>query len=361
MPSPLFSLAETTMKNIPESIENKIGTNLHKQKDHPIFLVKQRIFEFFQDLQVVDYESPYVSVHENFDSLRIPADHPSRKSSDTFYNEQQVLRTHMTSYICPTVKKGIVSYITCGDVYRKDEIDQTHYPIFHQIDAFHLVEEGVDVKTDLRKKIAGLIQHLFGKDCQYEFLEDYNHKDVYFPFTIDSFEVNVTLNVDGKKRELEVLGAGTVHPEIMKSIGLEGRQAWAFGMGIERLAMVFYSIPDIRLFWSKDERFLKQFRNGENKKFVPYSKYEVCYKDISFYVGESYSANDFYTIVRDTDKENIVESIELKDEFTNKGKKSKCYRINYRSMERTVTNHEVDNLQNKIREKCATVLNLELR
>lgn len=349
------------MNNIPQSMLDKIGINLYKQKNHPISNIKKKIFEFFKDLNQLEFDSPYVPIVDNFDNLRIPKNHPSRSLSDTFYkDENTVLRTHMTSYIYPVAKTSVDKYITCGDVYRKDEIDQTHFPIFHQIDAFCIVPKEVDVKADLRSKISGLIKHLFG-DCEFEFLEDYDHKDVYFPFTVDSFEVNVSFTINGIKKNVEVLGAGTVHPDIMKSIGKEDCQAWAFGLGIERLAMIMYDIPDIRLFWTKDDRFLSQFKEGELTKFKPYSKYELCYKDISFYVGENFSHNDFCTIARDEDANNFIESIFLVDEFNNKGRLSKCYRVNYRSMDRTLLNSEVDSIQNAIRARVSSELNVTLR
>lgn len=358
---------ENTMNNIPPSIVEKMGRGLYRIPNHPLSIVKEKVFEYFSELARIEIESPYVSVADNFDHLRVPQDHPSRRPTDTFYRDEETcLRTHMTCYLYPIGKSSSghsqLRYITCGDVYRKDAIDATHFPIFHQIDAFCIVPDGVDVKQDLRQKLSGLVEHLFGKQCEYQFLEDSEHEDVYFPFTVDSLEVSVKFKMDnGEEKHLEILGAGTVHPDIMKELGLEHQQAWAFGLGVERLAMVLFDIQDIRLFWSRDQRFLGQFQAGEITKFKPYSKYEVCYKDISFYTSKKFSYNDMCTIARDEDRDSLIESISLIDEFDNKGRQSLCYRIAYRSMERTLANAEVDKIQKNIRHRLAKELEVEIR
>ena len=309
------------MNNITPSIESKIGKSLYKISEHPLCIVKEKVFEYFDDLARIEIENPYVPVAYNFDRLRVPANHPSRSLSDTYYKDDETcLRTHMTCYLYPLGQSAsgnsVLKYITCGDVYRKDAIDATHYPVFHQMDAFCIVEDDVDVKKHLRDKLSGLVKHLFGNKIDYQFLEDSEHEEVYFPFTVDSLEVSVSLpDEEGKIRQLEVLGAGTVHPDIMKDLGLGHKQAWAFGLGLERLAMVMFGIPDIRLFWSVDKRFLSQFTPGTVTKFVPYSKYEVCYKDVSFFTSVKFSYNDMCSIARDVDERNLIESVSLIDEF----------------------------------------------
>lgn len=325
------------------------------------------MFDYFSDLARIEIESPYVSVENNFDRLRVPQDHPSRRATDTFYRDEETcLRTHMTCYLYPIGKShnghSQLKYITCGDVYRKDSIDTTHYPVFHQIDAFCIVPDNVDVKQDLRTKLIGLVKHLFGETCKYQILEDAEYEEVYFPFTVDSLEIAVEVeHPELGTKYMEVLGAGTVHPDIMKELGLENQQAWAFGMGLERLAMVMFDIPDIRLFWSQDPRFLSQFKTGQITRFKPYSKYEICYKDISFYPNQKFSYNDLCTIARDEDRDSLIESITLIDEFEKKGRVSQCYRITYRSMERTLVNAEVDRIQKHIRQRLREELGLEIR
>lgn len=356
-----------TMNNIPPSIEAKVGKSLYKIPNHPICIVKDMVFSYFQDMAKIEIENPYVKVEYNFDRLRVPKNHPSRRPSDTFYkDEETVLRTHMTSYLYPLGSSASgnsqLKYITCGDVYRKDAIDATHYPVFHQMDAFYIVESGVDVKKHLRDNLAGLVKHLFGPSVEYQFLEDSEHEDVYFPFTVDSVEVSAKFSDEnGTTKHLEILGAGTVHPDIMKELGLPNHKAWAFGLGLERLAMVMFNIPDIRLFWSTDKRFLNQFEQGKVTKFEPYSKYEQCYKDISFYTSPKFSYNDLCTVARDVDADNLIESITLIDEFEKKGRTSQCYRVVYRSMEGTLKNSDVNRIQKTLRERVIAELEVEVR
>lgn len=358
---------EHTMNNIPPSIIDKIGKGLYKSPNHPLTIIKEKIFNYFDDLARIEIETPYVSVEDNFDHLRVPQDHPSRRLTDTFYqNEDTCLRTHMTCYLYPIGKSqggtSQLKYITCGDVYRKDAIDTTHYPVFHQVDAFCIVPNGVNVKQDLRNRLTGLVKNLFGESCEYQVLEDVECEEVYFPFTVDSLEIAVKVeHPELGTRYMEVLGAGTVHPDIMKELGLENQQAWAFGLGLERLAMVMFDIPDIRLFWSQDQRFLSQFKVGEITKFKPYSKYEFCYKDVSFYVSEEFSYNDLCVIARDEDKNGVIESISLIDQFERKGRTSQCYRITYRAMDRTLVNAEVDKVQKSIRNRLTEELKVKIR
>jgi phenylalanyl-tRNA synthetase alpha chain len=355
------------MNNIPPSIVDKIGMGLYRQPNHPICIVKEKVYEYFSDLAKIEIQDPYTLVEYNFDRLRVPPDHPSRSPSDTFYkDEETLLRTHMTCYLYPMghseTGKSQLKYITCGDVYRKDAIDATHYPVFHQIDAFCMVPDGTDVKQDLRNRLTGLIKHLFGPTCAYRFLEDSEVEGISFPFTVDSLEIEVELQTESGVKLLEVLGAGTVHPDIMADLGLANHQAWALGMGLERLAMVMFDIPDIRLFWSQSPRFLDQFHAGQIDKFKPFSKYEMCYKDISFFLSPQFTYNDLCSIARDEDKNNLIESIKLIDEFYQANKRcSQCYRVVYRSMDTTLKNSEVDKIQKAIRHRLADELKVEIR
>jgi phenylalanyl-tRNA synthetase alpha chain len=181
-----------------------------------------------------------------------------------------------------------------------------------------------------------------------------------------------------------------VHSEVLATAGLEHRQAWAFGLGLERLAMVLFAIPDIRLFWSTDKRFTSQFRDGEMGKFEAYSKYPPCYKDVSFWlpdvsvqqtqeqgvegmqgmgvegVGQTqtqraFHSNDVYEVIRDVAGD-LVERVELFDTFSNKkGRRSHAYRIYYRHMDRSLTNAEVDEVQVRVRSTLVGALAVELR
>jgi phenylalanyl-tRNA synthetase alpha chain len=215
----------------------------------------------------------------------------------------QLLRTHTSAHQCEIIRSGTDAFLCTGDVYRRDEIDSSHYPAFHQMEGVRLFNSSEvtnqDIELDLKNLLSGLVQHLFGKDCEMRWRDD------YFPFTSPSFEVEVKY----QDNWLEVLGCGVIHHQVLRNSGVLlpgpdgkeiGKVGWAFGLGLERLAMVLFGIPDIRLFWTKDERFLSQFRKGNantNVKFVPYSKYPPCYKDISFWLPEtnmSSSNNNFH-------------------------------------------------------------------
>ncbi len=346
--------------NVSPSISEKIGQNLYLQKNHPLQIMKEKIFEYFgNDFKFFEGIEPSVSITDNFDHLRIPKTHPSRQPSDTYYlDDKTVLRTHTTCHLVSLLKAGYTRYLVCGDVYRKDAIDATHFPVFHQIDGFKILPQGTkteDAILDLKETLAGLIETLF-PGCIYRFAAD------EFPFTTSSIEAEVQLiNADGTSKWLEVLGGGVVHPEIMETVGQKGRVAWAFGVGLERLAMRLFNIQDIRYFWSNDSRFLDQFKSGEIVEFKPYSKFPECKKDVSMFISDIFTYNDMCEIAREEGGE-IVENISLIDEFTNKeGKTSHAYRIIYRSNERTLTDDEVNNVHKNIGRRLKDELKVQIR
>ncbi len=164
--------------------------------------------------------------------------------------------------------------------------------------------------------------------------------DAYFPFTEPSLELEIFFN----NNWLEVLGCGVLRDGVVAKSGKnpELLRGWAFGIGLERLAMKLFNINDIRLFWSNDERFIKQFKDDKIISFKPYSKYPTCYKDISFYVPSDFNENDFFEVIRNAAGD-LVEDVKCVDTFENKktNKISKCFRILYRSMDRSLTNSEV--------------------
>ncbi len=364
--------------NIPQSIVSRIGTNLHLQPNHPLNTIKTIIEKYWQSqlaegngFESRDSLDPIVSTNDNFDSLLIQPDHVSRSKSDTYYfNKDTVLRTHTSAHQTTLLKEGIDRFLVTGDVYRRDEIDSSHYPIFHQMEGVRMFTEeelyqaGATspkdkvefVEQDLKHGLEGMVQTLFG-DVEMRWGVD------YFPFTDPSFELEIYFNDEW----LEVLGCGVVHKDIVKAVGRGDQPGWAFGLGLERLAMILFSIPDIRLFWSTDERFHKQFRSGEIVTFQPYSKYPPCLKDISFWtslegVEPTFHLNDLNEIVRDVAGD-VVEQVALIDEFVHpkSGRISNCFRISYRSMDRSLTNEEIDTVQEQVREEVVNKLGVELR
>ncbi|XP_061111483.1 phenylalanine--tRNA ligase, mitochondrial-like isoform X1 [Conger conger] len=367
--------------NVTAKILSKVGRNLHNQAHHPLWLLKERVKAHFYRtytgrrrnpvFSVFDNLSPVVSVEQNFDSLLIPPDHPSRETGDSYYlNRTHMLRAHTSAHQRDLVRSGLDAFLLAGDVYRRDEIDASHYPVFHQMEGVRLLSEhqlfsGSEragpmslfekggqrtpqkqethslhvvrlVETDLKQCLTSLVTHLFGEDLEIRWVE------CYFPFTHPSFEMEVRFQGDW----LEVLGCGVMEQQLLNSAGAEHKMGWAFGLGLERLAMVLYGIPDIRLFWSEDERFLKQFllpHIDQAVTFQPLSKYPALLNDISFWLPSgAYSENDFYDLVRSIGGD-LVEKVSLVDLFIHpKTKKaSHCYRIAYRHMERTLSQEEV--------------------
>lgn len=339
--------------NITDSIKQKMNRNIHNQKNHPIEIIKRKIYNFFGDeFEKFDNLSPEVKIEENFDKLLIPKDHPARATSDTYYlDSETVLRTHTSAHQNELLSKGFKSFLVTGDVYRKDEIDSCHYPVFHQMEGVCIIEDGKDEEKEFLKVLDGLINHLF-PGCEYRVNED------YFPFTNPSLEIEVKFNGEW----LEIMGGGIVQNQILEQNGIFNKKAWAFGLGLERLAMILFKIPDIRYFWTEDERFINQFSSGDIIEFKEYSKFPPCIKDISFWINDEYNFNNFCEIVRELGGD-IIEQINKIDEFTNPktNKTSYCYRIVYRSNDRNLTNEEVDEIQNKIRIESTEKLCLELR
>lgn len=352
--------------NVTSNIAARVGINLHKQERHPLNTIKRIIQDYWKqrssEFTVVDDLPPIVAAHDNFDSLLIPPDHVSRSKADTYYlRDDVVLRTHTSAHQAALLQQGLEKFLVTGDVYRRDEIDSSHYPVFHQMEGVRMFQpdelpadpaERIKVmEADLKQGLEGMAKALFGD-------VDMRWADTYFPFTEPSFELEIFFEGDW----LEVLGCGIVHREIVKNAGRGDQPGWAFGLGLERLAMVLFSIPDIRLFWSADARFHSQFQTGEIVTFQPYSKYPACFKDIAFWTPATFHPNDLNELVRDVAGD-LVERVELFDSFMHPKMQrlSSCYRISYRSMDRSLTNREIDTLQDEVREKAASKLGLELR
>ena len=370
--------------NVPPHIAAKVfdshssSKKLYKVSPHPLFIIKQKIEDYFlsidPEFKIEDSLSPIVSTEANFDSLLIPQDHVSRSRSDTYYlTYDRCLRTHTSAHQAELLQQGLTKFLCTGDVYRRDDIDKSHYPIFHQMEGvkvFHNndnlnspsnVVSTEEVLEDLKSTLEGLANHLFGPvECRWV--------EEYFPFTDPSLELEIYYQDDW----LEVLGCGVVQPKIIENCGrfsndnenLPAPKAWAFGLGLERLAMVLFDIPDIRLFWSTDERFWKQFEEGKITTFKPYSKYPPCLKDVSFWIlsPEDYHVNELLDLTRQVAGD-LVETVSLVDDFVHPktNQTSHCYRITYRSMDRSLTNAEIDKLQEELRSRIQESLPVELR
>merc|ERR1712012_385848 len=287
------------------------------------------------DMKFIDREVPVVGTKQCFDDLRVPPEHPSRAPSDTYYvNAETVLRTHTSARQCQYMSQypEITSFLCAGDVYRRDEIDASHYPVFHQCEGARLFptsEMSVDdVKEDLKKTLEGLAAHLFQLKTDESTMR---WLDEYFPFTEPSLELEIFYQDDW----LEVLGCGVIHHDVLRNAGLDPSKVhgWAFGLGLERLAMVLFGIPDIRLFWSDDERFHSQFSEASfasKTRFKPFSKYPPVLKDISMWIPGDFVDNDLFEMIRDEGGDQ-VEKVDLCDEFTHPktNRTSKMFRVTW--------------------------------
>jgi len=289
----------------------------------------------------------------SFDLFDFPPDHPARSASDTYYvDDKNIMRTHdtvMWYYYTqlPEVKERIarrehLGVVCFGKVYRKDEIDRKHMNIFHQFGGWGLAPADKTAYTldDLKDVLSQIVKGLFGPKVEYRFLDD------AFPYTDPSLQVEVMIN----GQWLEILGGGMTKQSVFRKFGVEGYNAWAFGFGLERLALISMELPDIRLLWSTDERVKRQLHMGQ--KFVEVSKYPPVIRDISFIVPKAFSPNDYFDLVRDIAGD-LVEQVELIDSYENDAKfgadrKSFAYRVTYRSNDRTLTNDEVDVLHKKL-------------
>ncbi|RMZ79530.1 hypothetical protein DV737_g3379, partial [Chaetothyriales sp. CBS 132003] len=458
--------------NVTPSILNIVGRSLYNNPNHPICITRRLIESVFgPELNFKNHiaTDPVVTTHANFDLLGFPADHPGRARTDTYYVDAgHVLRTHTsahqhTAFVdLANTTQGESGYTICADVYRRDAIDCSHFPAFHQMEGAYVwqlcdamsrhlarhqrlkaLQQSISTVAKQRDRVIADLGHKVEVQNTPNFdlntnPPQINHDDdevslvvdhlktslellvckvfqaakqanlspvdeseplkmrwveAYFPFTSPSFELEVLWQGDW----LELLGSGVVKQNILNKAGMKDRIGWAWGLGVERLAMLLFGIPDIRLFWSQDKRFLNQFEAGRITRFEPFSKYPACYKDIAFWIDAAPAAaspidaqpspsaaaaaagdtteaasaethppafheNDVMEIVRDIGG-TLVEDVRLQDEFVhpNTGRKSLCYRINYRSLECTLTNDEVNELHAKVAARLAGDLGVELR
>lgn len=226
---------------------------------HPVSHVLARIEEYFQRYGFIVAEGPEVEDEfHNFEALNIPVHHPARAMHDTFYfKDKTLLRTHTSSVQIHVMKRQDppIRIVAPGRVYRCDS-DPTHSPMFHQAEGL-LVDEQVTL-ADLKSMIVRFLKTFF-EDEKLKI----RFRPSYFPFTEPSAEVDIAMACSKSEdiKWLEVVGCGMVHPEVFKIVGIDDDKysGYAFGLGVERLAMLRYQVSDLRLFFENDLRFLKQF------------------------------------------------------------------------------------------------------
>jgi phenylalanyl-tRNA synthetase alpha chain len=230
-------------------------------KLHPLTQVTEEIVRSFRKIGFAVADGPEVETeYYCFDALNTPDDHPARDVQDTFYldgTDRQLLRTHTSSVQIRAMKKQAppVRIIVPGRVYRRDTPDATHNPTFHQIEGLY-VDRQVTV-GDLKGTVEFVFQQLLGGETKIRF------RPHYFSYTEPSFEIDFSNTLTRKmgREWLEIAGCGMVHPQVFENVGYDPEiwTGWAFGFGIERIAMIRYGIHDIRLFYENDLRFLAQF------------------------------------------------------------------------------------------------------
>ena len=236
---------------------------------HPIARTNNELVEIFARLGFETAYGPEIDdEYHNFDALNIPPDHPSRDGFDTFYlddagKDERLLRSHTSPvqiHVMET-RQPPIRIVVPGRVFRPDTVDASHFPVFHQLEGLY-VDEHVTF-ADLKAVLSMAMRLVFGEETQTRF------RPSFFPFTEPSAEVDVSCpfcagggcKVCGQSGWLEVLGAGMVDPEVFRHVGYDSETytGFAFGMGIDRIAMLKLGVNDIRLFYENDARFLKQF------------------------------------------------------------------------------------------------------
>lgn len=236
-------------------------------KLHPLTSVTEDIVRSFRKIGFVVADGPEVEDdYHCFDALNTPADHPARDTQDTFYlanagegaaKAPLLLRTHTSSVQIRVMERQAppIRIIVPGRVYRRDNADATHNPTFHQVEGLY-VDRNVTV-GDLKGTVEFVFRELMGPETKIRF------RPHYFSYTEPSFEIDFSSSLTRRmgKDWLEIAGCGMVHPQVFENVGYDPEEwtGWAFGFGIERIAMIRYGINDIRLFYENDQRFLKQF------------------------------------------------------------------------------------------------------
>lgn len=255
----LLENAELSQKLLSEALDVTLpGRGAECGGLHPVTKTMRRIEQFFSKAGYSVEVGPEIEDdYHNFEALNIPGHHPARAMHDTFYfDANTLLRTHTSPVQVRTMEVGKPPFrmICPGRVYRCDS-DQTHTPMFHQVEGL-LVEKNVSF-ADLKTTIETFLRVFFERDLAVRF------RPSYFPFTEPSAEVDIEWGRDaqGNIKWLEVMGCGMVHPTVFESSGIDPEEysGFAFGLGVERLAMLRYGVNDLRMFFENDLRFLKQF------------------------------------------------------------------------------------------------------
>ncbi len=241
------------------------GTKCEVGALHPLNSTLDKLIDIFKSMGFDVVDGPEIETdYYNFEALNVPQDHPARDMQDTFYlTENMLLRTQTSATQIRTMekRKPPIRMICPGRVYRSDDVDATHSPVFHQVEGL-VVDKGITM-CDLKGTLETMAKEIYGSDTKVKF------RPSFFPFTEPSVEVDVSCSECGGKGcrvckgsgWIEILGAGMVHPKVLSGCGIDPEEysGFAFGIGLDRLTTTRHKISDIRLLFENDLRFLKQF------------------------------------------------------------------------------------------------------
>lgn len=262
-------LKEELLKEKVEEETIDVTAHFERHDSGHLALINQTLEELesiFQNMGFDVVEGPEIDTVKNvFDDLNSPADHPARSTSDTFYiTDDTLLRPHTSSMQIRVMNEGKlpIKMVSAGRVFRNDEVDATHSPMFHQLECL-VVDENVSM-ANLKATLETFIKEMFGDDIKLRY------RPHHFPFTEPSLEVDATCPVcrgegcpacGNTGWSMELLGGGMVHPNVLEACGIDSEKytGFAFGLGVDRIAMVKYGLDDIRLLYDNDKRFLEQF------------------------------------------------------------------------------------------------------
>lgn len=262
-------LKEELLKEKVEEETIDVTAHFERHDSGHLALINQTLEELesiFQNMGFDVVEGPEIDTVKNvFDDLNSPADHPARSTSDTFYiTDDTLLRPHTSSMQIRVMNEGKlpIKMVSAGRVFRNDEVDATHSPMFHQLECL-VVDENVSM-ANLKATLETFIKEMFGDDMELRY------RPHHFPFTEPSLEVDATCPVcrgegcpacGNTGWSMELLGGGMVHPNVLEACGIDSEKytGFAFGLGVDRIAMVKYGLDDIRLLYDNDKRFLEQF------------------------------------------------------------------------------------------------------
>lgn len=382
-----------SMTNITPVVLQQMEKKLHLAGNNPISIVKRKIYDYFQReyvsesgdplFTIFDDLSPVTTPVQNFDTLLIPKGHRARSELENYYlNENAMLRCHTTAHAPDLIEMGHRNFLLSGDVYRRDKYDSTHSPIFHQVEVqclftkedlfgsdsskslfdantrastleteekqhVHSTEAVQVMSLDLKSTVEGVVFDLLGHNVKYRW------NPYYIQFGRPAYEMEILYEGNW----LEILGASILKQEIVDRAGAMDKITWSCGFGIDRLAMVLYGIPDIRLLRNKNAKFSRQFAS---MLFEPHcSSCPTFYREIAFQHPQNVDGTtleyDFYELVRIA-AESVVQKAELVDKFS----RNQRYRIAYKSWDKVMDNEEVDIHHNALKELAESKLNLKL-